>query len=34
MGKFLSGAYAGDYEAKLIADFEALLPDTPPWKRA
>ena len=33
MGRCLSGAYAGDYEAKLIADFEALLPDTPPWKR-
>jgi len=33
MGRFLSGAYAGAYEAKLIADFEALLPDTPPWKR-
>ncbi len=33
MGKFLEGTYAGDYEAKLIADFEALLPDTPPWKK-
>ncbi len=33
MARFLSGSYAGDYEAKLIADFEALLPDTPPWKR-
>jgi len=33
MGKFLAGSYAGGYEAKLIAEFEALLPDTPPWKR-
>jgi len=31
--RFLSGTYAGDYEAKLIAEFEALLPDVPPWKR-
>jgi len=33
MSRFLSGSYAGDYETKLIAEFEALLPDTPPWKR-
>jgi phosphoglycolate phosphatase-like HAD superfamily hydrolase len=30
---FKSGKFAGDYEKKLIAEFEALLPDTPPWKR-
>ena len=30
---FLAGEYAGDYEARLIAEFEALLPDVPPWKR-
>jgi phosphoglycolate phosphatase-like HAD superfamily hydrolase len=30
---FLAGSYAGDYEAGLIAEFEALLPDIPPWKR-
>ncbi len=30
--KFLAGEYAGDYEASLIANFEALLPDTPPWQ--
>ena len=29
---FLEGEYAGEYEAKLIAEFESLLPDTPPWK--
>ncbi len=33
MTRFLEGTYAGDYEAQLIAEFEALLPDTPPWKR-
>ena len=30
---FLAGEYAGDYEARLVAEFEALLPDLPPWKR-
>ena len=33
MGKFLAGTYAGAYEANLIAEFEAILPDVPPWKR-
>jgi beta-phosphoglucomutase-like phosphatase (HAD superfamily) len=31
--KFLAGEYAGDYEAALIAEFEVLLPEVPPWKR-
>ena len=31
--KFLAGEYAGEYEAKVIAEFEAVLPDTPPWKK-
>jgi phosphoglycolate phosphatase-like HAD superfamily hydrolase len=31
--KFLEGQYAGEYEAQLIAEFEKLLPDVPPWKR-
>jgi phosphoglycolate phosphatase-like HAD superfamily hydrolase len=31
--KFLAGEYAGEYEAKLIAEFEKLLPEVPPWKR-
>ena len=31
--RFLTGEYAGTYEAELIAEFEALLPDVPPWKR-
>ena len=30
--KFLAGVYAGEYEAKLIAEFERLLPEVPPWK--
>lgn len=30
--KFIQGEYAGDYEASLIANFDKLLPDTPPWK--
>lgn len=30
--RFLGGTYAGEYEAKLISEFEALLPETPPWK--
>jgi phosphoglycolate phosphatase-like HAD superfamily hydrolase len=31
--KFLNGTYAGAYEAALIAEFEKLLPDTPPWEQ-
>ncbi len=30
--KFLAGTYKGDYEAKVIVEFEQFLPDTPPWK--
>jgi phosphoglycolate phosphatase-like HAD superfamily hydrolase len=30
--KFLNGTYAGAYEAALIAEFDKLLCDTPPWK--
>jgi len=33
LGKFISAQYAGAYEAKLIAEFEKLLPDVPPWKK-
>ena len=33
MHKFLAGEYAGDYEAALIAEFEAVLPEVPPWKK-
>ncbi len=31
--KFLNGTYAGAYEAALIAEFDELLSDTPPWKK-
>lgn len=31
--KFLNLEFAGEYEAQLIAEFDAYLPETPPWKR-
>jgi phosphoglycolate phosphatase-like HAD superfamily hydrolase len=31
---FVAGKYAGELEAKLIADFERRLPEQPPWKTA
>jgi phosphoglycolate phosphatase-like HAD superfamily hydrolase len=30
--KFLAGEFAGAYEASLMAEFEKLLPSTPPWR--
>ncbi|MDU0967983.1 MAG: hypothetical protein E7A62_02665 [Actinomycetaceae bacterium] len=30
--RFLDGTYAGEYEARVLAEFEALLPENPPWK--
>jgi phosphoglycolate phosphatase-like HAD superfamily hydrolase len=30
--RFFNHTYAGDYEASLIAEFEKLLPEKPPWK--
>jgi phosphoglycolate phosphatase-like HAD superfamily hydrolase len=30
--KFLAGDFAGAYETALIAEFDKLLPSTPPWK--
>jgi phosphoglycolate phosphatase-like HAD superfamily hydrolase len=32
LAKFFAGEYAGDYEAQLIREFDALLPEQPPWK--
>ena len=32
-GRFLAGTFAGAYEAELVRTFDALLPETPPWKR-
>jgi phosphoglycolate phosphatase-like HAD superfamily hydrolase len=31
--KFIAGRYAGAYEAGLIAEFDACLPERPPWIR-
>ncbi|UCC86120.1 MAG: HAD family hydrolase [Anaerolineales bacterium] len=31
--RFIEGSYAGQYEAELIAEFEAYLPEVPPWKK-
>jgi phosphoglycolate phosphatase-like HAD superfamily hydrolase len=31
--QFLAEEYRGQYEADLISEFEALLPERPPWKR-
>ena len=31
--RFLSGTYAGDYEARLIKEFDSYLPELPPWKK-
>jgi phosphoglycolate phosphatase-like HAD superfamily hydrolase len=33
LAKFTAGAFAGAYEASLIAEFEKLLPSVPPWKK-
>jgi len=33
LDKFLNGEYAGEYEKKLIVEFEKVLPDLPPWKK-
>lgn len=33
MGRFLAGEYAGAYETSLIAEFDKLLPEVPPWNR-
>ncbi len=32
--RFFSGAYAGEFMRQRISEFEALLPETPPWKRS
>ena len=32
--RFFAGTYAGPYMNDLVARFEKLLPDTPPWKRS
>ncbi len=31
--KFINGEYAGDYESRLIAEFDTCLPELPAWER-
>ncbi|QDT89542.1 HAD family hydrolase [Gimesia algae] len=31
--KFLNGEFAGEYQQKIIAEFDSYLPELPPWKR-
>jgi len=31
--KFINGEYAGEYEEKLIAEFDSYLPERPPWEK-
>jgi len=33
LDRFFGGTFAGDYEARLLAEFEACLPVTPPWRK-
>jgi phosphoglycolate phosphatase-like HAD superfamily hydrolase len=33
LDRFFNGTYAGDYENKLIADFDACLPEKPSWAK-
>lgn len=33
LDRFFNGAFAGDYAQKLLAEFEAQLPENPPWNR-
>jgi len=32
LDRFFGGAYAGDYEAQLVKQFDACLPEHPHWK--
>jgi len=31
--KFMNGQYTGEYEDKVIAEFEGYLPENPPWQK-
>lgn len=33
LDRFIGGRYAGEYEQSLIEEFDAYLPETPPWKK-
>ena len=32
LDRFFAGTYAGDYETALVSEFDACLPETPPWQ--
>jgi len=32
LGRFFSRAYAGEYEAQLVKEFDACLPEKPSWR--
>ena len=32
LDRFFSGSYAGEYESKLVKEFDASLPELPPWQ--
>ena len=32
LDRFFKGSYAGDYEAQLVKEFDACLPEHPHWK--
>jgi phosphoglycolate phosphatase-like HAD superfamily hydrolase len=34
LDKFFAGSYQGEYEKKLIGEFEACMPEDPPWEQA
>jgi len=34
LDKFLNGTFAGEYETRLMAEFDQLLPEKPPWQSA
>jgi phosphoglycolate phosphatase-like HAD superfamily hydrolase len=34
MDRFFAGSYAGDYAEKLRAEFDAVLPEVPPWSES
>jgi hypothetical protein len=33
INRFLNGAFAGEYQQQLLAEFDSYLPDHPPWER-
>jgi hypothetical protein len=33
IGRFLKGTFAGEYQQKLLGEFESYLPEHPPWEK-